>query len=127
MKSASQLETVKCPKCDGVGSIGAFSHIANGVCFCCGGNKTVVINRDELVAQLSSDTRIKAEWVLKSTESSYAGLSYGKLLKIRNFCHGGWGLQDAYPTLLAHWYETGEQAFQAAQELRHHELTAYSL
>ncbi len=111
-------ETVPCPKCDGAGYIGAFAHIANGVCFCCSGNKTIEIDRSARIAALSADTRRKADWVLKSRAISYAKLGYAKLLAIRDFCHGGWGLQDAYPTLRDHWFDVGEPFFQAAQNRR---------
>ena len=107
---------VPCPKCDGAGSIGAFGHIASGVCFCCKGNKTILVNIEALKAKLSDDTKKKAAWVLASTESSYHGLSFAKLLKIRDFCHGGDGLQHAYPALWSHWHEVGEPVFQAAQD-----------
>lgn len=33
--------TAECPKCLGKGSIAAFSHVANGVCFMCKGTRTV--------------------------------------------------------------------------------------
>lgn len=32
-----------------------------------------------------------------------------------NFAHSGFGLQEAFPTMLAKWREVGEQFFQAAQ------------
>ena len=34
-------ESCTCPKCDGKGKLRAFSHIANGDCFLCGGSGTV--------------------------------------------------------------------------------------
>lgn len=111
------VEQVKCPKCDGVGSISAFSNYANGICFCCKGNKTISVNVDKLREGVSAENRVKAEWILASTEESYKGLSFAKLSKIRNFAHAGWGLQEAYPTMLSHWFKVGESAFQAAQEI----------
>lgn len=111
-------ETVKCPKCDGLGYIGAFGHIADGICFCCNGHKTITVDREAQIAKLSDDTQKKAEWVLQSSEDSYTGLSYSKLLKIRNFCHSGWGIPEAYPNLQDHWFAVGKGAFQAAQSAK---------
>jgi len=108
-------ETIECPKCQGAGYIGAFAHIANGVCFCCDGNGTIEINRAAMIAKLSDDTRKKAEWILSTTPDDYADMSYTRLFAVRDFCHGGWGLPEAYPTLYAHWFEVGEVFFQAAQ------------
>jgi hypothetical protein len=110
------IKTVNCPKCDGKGYIAGLSHYANGVCFCCNGAKTVAVDVDKLQSKLSDDSRRKAEWIMASTESSYARLSFEKLTAIRNFAHGGWGLQEAYPEMLSHYREVGEAAFQAAQE-----------
>lgn len=108
-------ETVECPKCLGRGHFEVFGHVANGVCFCCKGNRTIEVDVEELRIKLSADTRRKAEWIMNSTKESYANLSYNNLNAIRTFAHGGWGLQDAYPEMLAHYYEVGEWAFQAAQ------------
>ena len=32
-------ETIPCPKCNGIGYLECFSHVANGVCFGCNGSK----------------------------------------------------------------------------------------
>jgi len=118
MKAATSktTQTVSCPKCDGSGHIQAFGHVANGVCFCCKGVGTIEVGTDSQKAELSEDTRRKADWIMQSTEASYAGLSYAKLEKIRNFAYSGFGLDQAYPELLAHYREVGEPAFFAAQE-----------
>jgi hypothetical protein len=114
----SNTKQIDCPKCDGRGHIEGFGHVANGVCFCCKGNRTLTIDLDAQRAKLGPDRIKQAEWVMASTEESYSRMSYGKLLKIRDFCHGGWGLQYAYPAIHAHWFAVGEWAFQAAQEER---------
>jgi hypothetical protein len=106
---------INCPKCDGKGYIAGLSHYANGVCFCCNGAKTVTVNITNLQSKLSADCRKKAEWIMASTEASYANLSYTKLAAIRDFAHGGWGLQEAYPEMRNHYFEVGEAAFQSAQ------------
>lgn len=41
-------ETSSCTKCDGVGSIRGFEHIADGVCFACSGAGVVVIRSGKL-------------------------------------------------------------------------------
>lgn len=40
VKSGIRLE-VDCPKCNGEGGIIHFAHVQNGVCFMCGGTKTI--------------------------------------------------------------------------------------
>ena len=60
-----------CPKCDGHGRIRAFNHIANGLCFACGGVGTY--DSAARVAKQDPDTKRKAEWVLASTAESYVG------------------------------------------------------
>lgn len=109
-------QKVNCPKCDGKGHISGFGHIANGVCFMCNGAKEIEVDLDELRSEISEGNRIKAEWILNSTPESYEGLSFAKLNKIREFAHGGWGLQEAFPGLLEHYKRVGEDAFMAAQD-----------
>jgi hypothetical protein len=109
-------QVVECPKCLGRGYFEVFGHVANGVCFCCKGQKTISVDIEAKKLSLSETTRRKADWIMASTEDSYAGLSYERLAAIRNFAHSGFGLQDAYPEILSHYYSVGEWAFQAAQE-----------
>ena len=117
------MQNIPCPKCDGSGRIGAFGHIANGVCFMCEGSGLVQV--ETFRAKISAENVIRAEWVLRSTEANYVGMTYAKLFKVRDFCHGGFGLQEAFPTLLAHWRLVGEPSFQAAQEIRRQALDAH--
>ena len=116
--TAANIKLIDCPKCSGHGHIGAFAHVANGVCFCCQGARKIRVDIDAQIAKVDPTRRRQAEWVLQSTPADYENLSFGKLLKIRDFCHGGWGLAEAFPTLYQHWFENGEAAFQAAQEAR---------
>ncbi len=109
------IETRKCSKCDGIGYIGAFSHISGGKCFACDGVGTFDVDVDALIAQVSDDSRTKAEWVLNATPESFARMDFHRISKIRDFCHGGWGLPDAFPSLLSHWFEVGEAKFQELQ------------
>ena len=115
-------KTINCSKCDGKGYIAGLGHYANGVCFGCNGQKTVTVNVAKLQSKLSADTRKKAEWIMASTESSYAKLSYAKLKAIRDFVHSGNGLQEAYPDLYSHYFAVGNWAFNAAQTAK---LDAY--
>jgi hypothetical protein len=39
-KSGIRVET-NCPKCSGKGGIVQFAHVQNGICFMCGGTKTI--------------------------------------------------------------------------------------
>lgn len=93
-----------------------FGHYASGVCFLCHGAKTIDVDLEAKRSELSDDTCLKAKWVMASTREDYTSLSYDKLHRIRDFCHDGWGLQEAYPGLLNHWFEVGEGAFQFAQD-----------
>ena len=116
------IKTVACPKCDGKGYLNGLGHYANGICFGCHGQKTVTINVSKMRDKLSDDTKKKAEWIMASTESSYAKLSYDKLKAIRDFVHSGNGLQEAYPDLYSHYFAVGNWAFNAAQTAK---LDAY--
>ena len=111
-------QTIECSKCGGKGYIAGLGHYANGVCFGCNGQKKITVNLSNLQNKLDADTRKKAEWILASTEASYANLSFAKLSKIRNFAHGGWGIDKAYPEMLNHYFAVGEPAFQRAQAAR---------
>ena len=110
---ATTTQTAECPRCSGNGYIQAFAHVEAGICFKCRGIGTVEIAKAQ--AKLSADTRKKAEWILNTDASVFSKLSYAKLLAIRNFAHGGWGITEAYPELLGHWRKEGESAFQAKQ------------
>lgn len=109
-------QNIDCPKCDGKGFIDGLSHYANGICFCCNGKKVVTVDTEKLKSKISDSSRRKAEWIMASTEDSYRNLSFAKLSAIRDFAHGGWGLQEAYPGMLAHYRSVGEWAFQKAQD-----------
>ena len=110
------LTKIDCPKCSGHKRIDSFSHVANGVCFCCNGVGTVDIDLDANRAQLCDLSRELAEWVLSATDEEFARLSFSTLSKIRTFCHGGWGLGEAYPTLYSHWSENGHGIWAAKQD-----------
>ena len=118
---------VKCPKCSGHGTITAFGHVADGVCFMCEGAKFISVDLMAKRSKLHVETVKKADWVMASTADSYAKLSFEKLLKIRNFCHMGWGLQEAYPQILSHFREVGEPAFQVAQNEKWNEMHSRGL
>lgn len=119
-----KTQTGNCPKCGGSGRIQAFSHIASGDCFMCGATGVVAAGREEKKPALNEETRRAAEWVMRSTERSYVNLSYARLLRARNFCHGGYGVERVYPELRTKWFEVGELAFRAAQERKHEEWEA---
>ncbi len=115
-----KIEIQDCPKCSGRGVIEAFAHYADGVCFCCKGAKKISVNITKLIAQVGPERRKKAEFILAATAETFetSFWTYAKLEAARTFCHGGWGLGEAYPELHAHWFATGEAAFQAAQEVK---------
>jgi len=110
--------TVKCPRCDGMGYIGAFGHVANGICFCCNGEKTIEIDIAAKRAKLSADTIKKSDWIMASTPDDYKNLSFAKLSKIDSFSCGGWGLQEVYPNLRSRFIEVGRSFFIDAQEAK---------
>lgn len=109
-------KSTPCPKCSGQKHIAAFSHVANGVCFACKGAGVVFC--DDAQRELSPETRHAAEWLLRASAETFVGWSYNRLNRARTFAHGGWGVTEAYPELLAHWRVVGDPAFFAAQEVR---------
>ncbi len=112
------IETAQCPRCSGRGIIDAFGHVADGICFCCNGSGSIETDKEALIAKLTDYARNEADRILTTRQQDYAGVSYNKLLWARTFCHGGHGLQEAYPELLTHWFAVGEPAFQTAQAER---------
>jgi len=112
---------VTCPKCEGNGYIEGFGHVANGVCFRCAGNKTILVSAARLAAMKAVKplTPYQAEQVARIETADLSVLSYRQLLALRDFAH--WPLPAA-PRLLQTWRERGESHFQARQAER---LAAY--
>jgi len=123
---ADEIKVVDCPKCGGHGHIEAFAHYAKGVCFCCKGAKKIKVNVTKMIAKVGPERRKKAEYILAATAETFTTSfwTYAKLEAARTFCHGGWGLSEAFPELHAHWFATGEAAFQAAEEAKRAEFYA---
>ena len=105
---------VECPKCAGAGHIDAFRGIANGVCFRCAGNKTVMVRKGAIkpIPPMTDYTRKMIETI---QTADLSGLTYGQLMTLRDFAH--WPCPHC-PTILADWRGRGEEFFQAAQEER---------
>lgn len=116
-KKTSKAEkiAIQCPKCCGQGSIDAFGHVANGICFCCKGARVVYVTEAKKNDMMSPEAIQKAEWIMRATAEQFAKLSWQQLNNARNFCHWHFPL---YPDLLKTWKEKGEQFFQAEQEER---------
>jgi hypothetical protein len=116
----SNLTVTKCYKCSGTGHINAFNHVVNGECFACKGKGTVMVDVEARKAELSHETVVKCEFILKATEETFEGLSYVRLLAARNFAHTyvmASGARELYgETVLDAWRQHGEPHFQAAQE-----------
>lgn len=64
-------------------------------------------------------TDYQAREIETITSGDLSGLSYSRLLALRDFAH--WPTPHA-PNLLAVWYERGERFFQAAQSERRAEM-----
>ena len=112
----SEKTTIECPKCLGKGKLPEYGHIANGDCFGCDGKGTIQIDLNALTSKLSDETRTRAEWVMQSTTDSYKKLSYSRQLKIRDFVHSGFGLQEAFPQIIDHWFDVAGSTFTTAQD-----------
>lgn len=118
----AKLTTITCPKCDGLGTIAAFGHYAQGVCFGCNGAGTLKVDLEAKKAALTPYCRERCEFILKATEETWDGLSYARLAKARDFAHSyrmAPGAREAYgASVLEAWRATGEAHFMAAQERR---------
>lgn len=64
--------TLTCPKCDGSGSIPGYAHVAQGVCFCCGGSGVV---RSTPARMRSAEQRQRAALLETLPAATRAGLS----------------------------------------------------
>jgi RecJ-like exonuclease len=111
---------VECYKCDGHGKIEAFSHIANGDCFMCGGLGHKMITQeahDKAIEKNapSTDTIKKCEWILNATEEQIANLNWSQIYKIRNFVH--YPVQG-YDNLRDYYFGNFEYRFQDLQDER---------
>lgn len=118
MKTATKTQKVacECPKCGGSGFIRAFSNIANGVCFTCAGNGTVMVRPGSKKVPVATEYQTKhAEFILNLTEEQLEKMTYSQLSFYRNFAH--WPC-PGYPDLLKVWREKGDPFFFAAQEQR---------
>jgi hypothetical protein len=107
------MKTATCPKCDGKKHIDGFGHVANGVCFRCNGAGVVKACTVKAPPPATAYQVKCAEWILNVTEETMATLTYGQLLKARDFAH--WPLVG-YPNLLKVWFAKCEAFFQAKQE-----------
>ena len=101
---------VNCPKCDGRGSIQAFSGIAGGVCFMCGG-KRVFNATAERQRTMTPDQIRRCEFIVNATAEQVASMDFCQLEIARGFAH--WP-QPLYPTLHDAWSNKFEAAYQSA-------------
>lgn len=108
-------KTMPCPRCDGKKTIEGFSHVANGVCFKCGGSGVVKFRKASPPRPMTEYQIAVCERIIAITDEELAGLSYGELLKLRDNAHWHYPL---YPNLLAVWRSKGEAHFQEAQAQR---------
>ena len=100
--NASPTVTIDCPRCCAHGSIVAFSHIANGVCFLCAGSKRIDVAAGseaavnaETVARATAQAARRNEWIASIGAQTTAdvlaalrGLSDDRLNAIRNWTAG---------------------------------------
>lgn len=114
---------ITCPKCDGAKRITGFSHVANGVCFRCEGNGTILVRPAAVkpVAPLSPFQAGRVKLIAEGSDETFAGMNYHQLLELRDFAH--WPLKQV-PNLLELWRAKGEGFFQAAQEEKLEEFYA---
>jgi RecJ-like exonuclease len=124
-KPTSEKETnmatttkVTCSKCSGTGRLACFSHVAAGVCFACDGAGFVMVDIEARKVEFSPEFVAKCEAILNANETTFAHLSYARLLKARDFAHNyvmAPGANEVFPEVHRAWEQYGEPHFQAAQ------------
>jgi hypothetical protein len=125
--------TCECYKCGGSGFIQAFYGIANGVCFRCNGAGELSFTEIERIkCCIPEYTRVRCEWILKTTYESFAGFSFKRISDARDFAHSyvmNEAAQEIYgSTVIDAWRKQGgEERFQELQEIRRESLSQYAL
>jgi RecJ-like exonuclease len=82
---------VGCGKCEATGTIRSFQHVADGVCFACGGSGKLTVSREAVQQQAAdravaaAETARKRSWVLAATPSKLASLPFKKLHSVFHF------------------------------------------
>jgi hypothetical protein len=133
MKMTTVKTTCECFKCGGSGFIEAFSGIANGICFRCNGAGVLSFNEVERIRKAIPEyTRVRCEWILKTTPESFEGFTFNRISDARNFAHSYVMNPDANDfygsTVIEAWRnQGGEQRFHELQEIRRESLSQYSL
>jgi len=121
---SSETTVCNCFKCGGKGVIRAFSGIANGICFQCGGSgKLTVAASKKSRESLSEYNRVRCEWILASTPSTFEGFTYERLAEARTYacqCTMNRAVADVYGRTVHEAWMTqgGDEAFMAKQEDR---------
>ncbi len=110
---SKSMISVDCFKCSGKGFIEGFGHVANGVCFRCGGAGKLRVSATPKALPPLDPTSAKMIEYIKTGDMS--NLTYAQLNKLRDFAH--WGNRHE-PRLLEIWRERGDEFFFAAQAER---------
>jgi DnaJ-class molecular chaperone len=111
--------TYPCPRCDGKGHVPGMGHVANGVCFKCGG-RGYLFGRPS-VKPVQPNTEYQERMIKLILEADLSGMTYDQLNTLRDFAHYP---NPHYPNLLATWRERGDPHFFARQEDRLREMYA---
>lgn len=108
------VKMVNCPKCDGKGYIDGLSHVANGVCFRCSGNKTVKATAVAKAPAMSESAIAACEFIMNATADQIEALTFRQISATRNTAH--WNYPQ-YPTLRATWFDKFNDRFCELQDI----------
>ena len=108
--SANRTQTGTCTRCDGTGTIRAFSHNVNGRCFSCSGTGVLTVTVAEVSAAAMDATRAenarRRQWLgtletltIDQAMAKIRTLDSDRLWNLRNAC-AGW---DAPGARVAYW------------------------
>ena len=108
--SANRTQTGTCARCDGTGTIRAFSHNVNGRCFACSGTGSLTVTISEVDAARMDASRAedarRRQWLanldtltIDQAMAKIRTLDSERLWNLRNVC-AGW---DAPGARVAYW------------------------
>lgn len=80
-----KTKLVECPKCDGLGNIRTFSHVLNGVCFCCKGHGVVMASRRKQPLLNWEENEKKIMFILNLDDARYCRLNAAQRSEIDRY------------------------------------------
>lgn len=112
-----------CTKCNGTGYLRRHANIANGTCFGCAGNGTVMVDLTVKRSKLNPETVKRAEFIMNSTEETWESdyWTWEKISAVDKFAHAGDEVRRCFPGMHKHWCEVGRWKFFQLQEEKRRE------